>query len=477
MDKRNLSFSLVVSAIFVLLFCQNVCPYTLAGGGDSVIFQQMGQAMLLGKVPYLDLFDHKGFLLYCIQAVALMLHNGHWGFFILSVINLSMTLYIWNKTTGLFIENWKKYIPSILVLGIYMPICGKGNDTEFWSLPFISYPIFLLCSHYKSGALLKYSQCFIIGLGVGVITCIRVNNAAPICMVFLAFLCSYCRQKEYKNLFYSILSVMAGFVMVLGFTILLYLGLYGIDNLYYLIYGTFIFNIEYMALVGNGSILQMPFFLSVLVCTLIVFLSRKKYLVIFLISSFIFTYLTMGKGYFFHYFTITLPLFIVGLTLILDNQEVRLININKYLIVGIFVIFVFGCFIAWPYVYPRIQRGVIMENGLHAVRGELVNIPKYERDSIWNYNTGMTGANVLQSVNCVQMNRIFLDFQLKVSEDLKEVGTIQECCPRWIMISHGTTWDDNTKCDSVFIANNYMESFRTDFETDYIKDVIFYKRR
>lgn len=477
MEKSNCLFSFVVSSVFVLLFCQNVCPYTLAGGGDSVIFQQMGQAIVLGKVPYLDIFDHKGFLLYCIQAVALMIHNGHWGFFILSVISLSITLYIWNKISGLFIENWKKYIPSILTLCIFIPICGKGNDTEFWSLPFISYPILLLCSHYKSGALLNYSQCLIIGLCVGVITFIRVNNAAPICVVCLALLYSYCRLKEYKRLLYSILAVMSGFVLVIGFTTLLFLGLYGINNLYYLFYGTFIFNMSYMALVGHGSIWQMPFVLSLMVCILTVFLSKKKNVVIFLISSFIFTYLTFGKGYFFHYFTITLPLFVVGFALILDNQKIRLLNPNKYFIVGTLAILILGCFVAWPSVSPRIQRGVIMENGLRAVRGDLVNIPLEERDSIWNYNTKMTGANLLQSVNYVQMNRIFLEFQLKVSESLKEIGTIQECRPKWIMINNGTTWDDDTKCDSVFIANEYIEAFMTDFETDYIKNVVFYKRR
>ena len=38
-----------------------------------MIFQQIGYAILEGKVPYIDVFDHKGFYLFLFQAFGLFI--------------------------------------------------------------------------------------------------------------------------------------------------------------------------------------------------------------------------------------------------------------------------------------------------------------------------------------------------------------------------------------------------------------------
>lgn len=118
-----------------------------------------------------------------------------------------------------------------------------------------------------------------------------------------------------------------------------------------------------------------------------------------------------------------------------------------------------------------------MERGLSEIQSTLNNIPSSELDSIWNYNAAMTGANILQTINRVQMNRIFLGFQLGLSPDLVEVGNIEDVKPLWIMINDKTMWKEENRADSAYVANNYREEFRSDFETAYIKNVIFYRRK
>ena len=61
--------SIVASAIFCLLFAFNVNPFFSNNGGDSAIFQQLGLAILKGKAIYVDIFDHKGFILFLIQSI------------------------------------------------------------------------------------------------------------------------------------------------------------------------------------------------------------------------------------------------------------------------------------------------------------------------------------------------------------------------------------------------------------------------
>ena len=51
-----------VSVVYTLVFYNAISPIHINGGVDSAIFESMGMAILQGKTPYIDLFDHKGIL-------------------------------------------------------------------------------------------------------------------------------------------------------------------------------------------------------------------------------------------------------------------------------------------------------------------------------------------------------------------------------------------------------------------------------
>ena len=61
--------------------------------GDSAIFVYIGERMLAGKIPYVDLFDHKGPVLFFIQYLGLLLSPGSTnGIWVLEVVNMFFTL-------------------------------------------------------------------------------------------------------------------------------------------------------------------------------------------------------------------------------------------------------------------------------------------------------------------------------------------------------------------------------------------------
>ena len=76
-------------------FHLTVNPFTLYNGYDQAIFEQMGLGMLQGRIPYVDLFDHKGFLLYIINAAGLWLSPGHLGIYLILSLSLSLTFLCW----------------------------------------------------------------------------------------------------------------------------------------------------------------------------------------------------------------------------------------------------------------------------------------------------------------------------------------------------------------------------------------------
>lgn len=475
----SIAFSLLFSVVFLLLFAFNVNPYWINSGGDSAIYQLMGQAILNGKTPYLDIFDHKGFLLYCIQALGIWLHPGHLGLFFLSVLNLSICFFVWYKTANLILDKYSSYIPALLSLALYAPLVGKGNDTEFWSLPYIACAYLIICKYHVRNILIDNFHSIVIGLFIGVLAFIRANNAAPIIAICICFAIDYIVNKRYARLLISFAYVVLGVLIVFVITSFLFVLLYGYNNLYYLYFGTFIFNLAYASDHGTGSLLQYPFYLSIIICLLVFLSTYKKGLkeMLFITFNFLFVYLSFGKAYYLHYYSITIPIYTVAFVLVLNSVWYKRIPYKKMFIVFVLIVGCICSIIIWPSIQKRFERGYIMEDGLKKIQANLQELPKNELDSIWNYNAGMTGANIMLTVGAVQMNRIVLPMQLDLTDELQEIGTIREIKPLWIMMAENTIWSANNKMDSVFINENYLLKITTDMKTDSLSNILLFRKR
>ena len=67
-------------------------PLDRLPGRDNGVFLYGGQQILLGKIPYLDFWDHKGPLIHYINALGLYLGNGYrWGVWGIEFIFLALT--------------------------------------------------------------------------------------------------------------------------------------------------------------------------------------------------------------------------------------------------------------------------------------------------------------------------------------------------------------------------------------------------
>ena len=92
---RALPAGLLLFSAAVLLVCSGTSPlYRGHDWTDANTYLTMGRSLLQGVVPYRDLFDHKGPLLYGIYALGALLHpQGFYGIFLLQVFSLAATLY------------------------------------------------------------------------------------------------------------------------------------------------------------------------------------------------------------------------------------------------------------------------------------------------------------------------------------------------------------------------------------------------
>lgn len=477
---NQFGWSLLVAILFHLLFVPNMNPFFLSSGGDSSIFQEMGLAMLQGKIPYYDLFDHKGFLLYCIQAVGLWLHRGHIGLFILSSVNMAIFVLLWYKTARLLLDKKSSFVALIVTFVYYLVLHMKGNDTEVWSLPYISYSVYILMSYLTKDKPVLNCQCLIIGMGIGVITYLRMNNMAPILVVCMWLAYEFIQRRQYSDLQRCFLYVIAGFVLVTLLTFALFASLYGFSHIDDMVYGTFIFNIEYALAWRNEGILKMAFILAVIV-PIVVFmvLYREKQIkrAMIVALGFAFSLLCMGKSYYTHYFAILIPFFLIGVVFLLDSNIYRSLKQKRALLMIVVFILATGVYAASPYLTKKIKGIVKYEKGLKEIADVLHSYPDNELDSIWNYSGDFKGADVIRAINKTQMNRVILRLQYTVTDKLHENISIEGARPLWIMVANDPQYEYNEKKDVIYINENYEKKFTTHLDFSDSSNITFYRRK
>ena len=186
---------------------------------DSTIFLYIGKSMNSGLTLYQSLFDHKGPLLFLINAVGLRI-GGEFGVWLLGVASIFISFWFSFKTCLLF----AKRIPSLLAVLSLIPAlinCFEGgNYSEEYALPFISISLFIFTKYFLDSAAIKKAEIVITGFCLGAVFLLRANMIALwICFCISIFL-QLCFKKEGKRLLSFVLLFLSGFLLcLLPFTV------------------------------------------------------------------------------------------------------------------------------------------------------------------------------------------------------------------------------------------------------------------
>ncbi len=484
--KRDIALSLVAGFTFCFFFCYALAlnPFTLYSGYDQTIYEQMGLGMLQGRIPYVDLFDHKGFLLYIINAAGQWLSPGHTGLYLILSCYLSLTFLCWLRTSDYLVGPSLRYFPASVAL-LFACLCEGGNMTETWSLGAISLPIYFLVRYVCEGRMIGFRECLYIGICLGIVANIRLNNVVPALAVCLYMFIDLCHKKDFLKLAYSAYIVLCGFCLVSLPLAALYVWLYGIQHLADYWFGQVSFNLLYAShytqnpLWMAGGLYFPLFMLIVMLCV------RRNYrncLMWFTLATFLLTLLTTGKAYFAHYFTLFAPLVVLSLSLALGKS----LNIGSrtwyFIGAGHVALLVVLVAMFHEELSQVVDSFVLREKAIDKCRNVLCCLSDRQKESVWNYNTKFAGACVLECSGLTQCNRVFLPWQAEGNYGIEEIGRIEEMCPEVILICENTLWEagrsdecGGTKQDSIFITQNYHQLHRME-EMIHDKRVCIYIR-
>lgn len=203
--------------ITVVSACSPLYPYN--PWDDVNVFFVLGRGIIHGKVPYRDLFDHKGPLLHFIYALAaLVSERSFTGVWIVECILASVySVFSW-KIVKLFAETRKHNIVLMLLFPgiIYsMGIFNFGGNSEELCFPVITVMLYFGLRAIVSGdGLPKNNEAVICGVLTGVLFWIKYS--------FLGFVLGFCiyilldaiKHKDFKRLWSLVWRFLLGFVLI-----------------------------------------------------------------------------------------------------------------------------------------------------------------------------------------------------------------------------------------------------------------------
>lgn len=489
-----LSALLFLSAGFLVLFSFSTSPLYLNEGMDSAVFKTMGQAILQGKMPYVDIFDHKGPLLYFINALGQKLIPGRIGILILQTLSLGIALFFLYKTARLLTSRLGSFIAIGAVLILFIGLITDGNLSEEWMLPYLSLSFFLSVRHLIANPDVRFPgrDAFLLGLCFGAIFLLRPNDAVSLVgglMTGLMLLELY--KKRYTAFLNNVLWFSIGATVTVIPFFLYFICHNALSDFWFGLVG---FNASYsggikelvLSCVSKGKLSLSLIFLSVLT---VVYNSSHKRLLIILCPVSLFVFILMGIRLYAHYYIALLPLFCILVSCCWhpSRKSISLLALCVFLFSyqageGPLIKIIQSSIISHASVMLSPESKGNIQHFYEQTDRLIDKIPVAERDSIWNYNLdwestepdGQSSFSMLIRHNLVQCNKVTYG----ANADLIREDDIRHHAPLWLLKNNRMVplWErlyleDPDRLD--YINAHYECMARTDTS---VCDIVLYRR-
>ena len=143
------------------------------GGIDSSVFQTVAFYMSKGYMPYKDVFDHKGPLIYIYNWIGMQISYGR-GIWLLEYVSLFITFFILYKIARLtsppFLSALTLFISGSGLFGYFQ----GGNLTEEYALPFLSVGVLIFTDFFLNNKISKI-RLILSGFCFGAVCLLRIN--------------------------------------------------------------------------------------------------------------------------------------------------------------------------------------------------------------------------------------------------------------------------------------------------------------
>jgi len=373
--KRNIDiiFLFTVSLVVLGITSKNSPLYPLNDWGDANSFFTIGKGMFNGLIPYRDLFDHKGPVLYLIYGLGYLITNKSFlGVFLLELIFFTVFLCYAKKMVLLFTSDKKAlyfFLPIFAVLLCTIPAFAHGGSAEEFMLPLLMISLYHFVNFLKNDIINKK-----IILTDGIIFGIVFLTKFTLCGLWVAYMLflfmeMLIRKQAKEGIIYPLVFIGGALIPFIGFSIY-----FVIHNAFYdFIYTYFYLNIFSYGQLGSSILGKITAIGKAITFNLIA--SNFIVLLMFLYSLIVLIKIALKKRYKVYLFN---TLLLMALFMFFGGQLHIYYSLNLY----IFLVFI----PAYPilklksinYIYPCFIVALLIYTYHNANYSKMIGLKKSE---------------------------------------------------------------------------------------------------
>lgn len=448
-----LSLAIFCTAFMLLMSASTSPLYTDYCDGDSSIFMLIGKAISMGKNVYSDYFDHKGPILFYLNALGFCMTGTKTGVFIIQCVMLSATAIFMYKTARIFTKTIRSIICVVITILAFASTISDGNLSEEYCMLFCMIPIYLSVRFYTKTPDAPHPGRYMVAYGICFAICafIRINNGVMIGgIVLVAIVTDFIGEHIHNavmNILYFLLGMAIVFIPICLFFIIK--GTFG-----EMMFATFVFNFLYAAegsseKTGSAMSLLLQWALPVLSLILVstIFAKRlgpKVASLITTVSVFALIPIMMGFSYT-HYYTTLIPLIALYIAVFFFIAGKKITFLSVFLCI-VMALPLYSYFTTLPYnishysqkIYrqdnPTVYKDI--QSDIHYSASELsTRIPEEDRDSVFGYDVSAAWFLHADIMPCYRL----FTLQESWSEHYPEFGRqinqmMMDTPPKWVVI-------------------------------------------
>ena len=246
--------TLFITCILILLQSP-LAPYAKSCiGNDSSIFITIARNILDGDILYKDITDHKGPMIFIMDAIGLLLFkNNTIGIWFLEIISLWITSFFIYKTALLLYCKLISLASTILSLLFIVPILSGGNLTEEWCLPYIAVSLYIFVKKISNFSYnFTITELFILSSSFVIALMFKASYIGLWCAFGIIIIIKLLKDREWKKL-----SLYIFYILI--FCLITFAPFYAYFHYYHAIkeanYWMFEYNMQYGSSTLKSSIL------------------------------------------------------------------------------------------------------------------------------------------------------------------------------------------------------------------------------
>ena len=352
--KQSVVYGCIFLCSIFMSFIATNNPF-LAGNTyvDSSVFNYVGRVILNGGMPYRDTFDHKGPLIYLIDALGQLIHEslGLWFIELITLFFIFLLVYKIAKLVGCNnIRSLAVVLVSMCSMALYFE---GGNLVEEYACLFIMLQLYIFL-HFFMDKEISILQLIISGFCFGAVCLLRINMVSLWIVMCIGVVIKCIKDKKAPTIGRFILWFLTG-ACIIVIPIIIWLAAGGAFKPF--IDDYFSFNFLYSSQAGNATLINIikgvaiftitpPVLLGLIIMTIVCFKDRKLLDILCLVTLVLSILMQCMAGqHFFHYGMVLCPIVAYAFSIALTSEHITQLKIFKHkakLILGMCAALVLG---------------------------------------------------------------------------------------------------------------------------------------